>query len=213
MYRILSVTPLGRGRSRVTLQNFTSSEEFALVLYKGELRTFQIREEGELSDADYAKITEEILPKRAILRAMNLLQKKQFTVQELRQKLTDGGYPEAIAEQALSYVASYHYTDDVRYAEDYIRYHAADRGRRRLELELSRKGVSQEDFETAWAQCQELGILDDEQEQILLLLEKKQYSPDLELRERERIFAFLLRRGFSPEAVRRAMKARGETEG
>ncbi|MCP6059851.1 hypothetical protein NL388_31820, partial [Klebsiella pneumoniae] len=63
---------------------------------------------------------EEILPKRAKIRAMHLLQKREYTVAQLKEKLEKGCYPERIIEDALDYVASFHYTDDLRFALQYI---------------------------------------------------------------------------------------------
>jgi len=38
------------------------------------------------------------------------------------------------------------------------------------------------------------------------LLEKKHYSPECDMKEKNRIYGFLLRRGFSIEKVQEAMK-------
>ena len=66
---------------------------------------------------------QEVLPKRAKLRAMNLLQGREYTTSQLRTKLQQGYYPPEIIEQAIEYVAGFHYIDDLRYAVDYITYH------------------------------------------------------------------------------------------
>ena len=47
--------------------------EFAFVLYKGELKTYHICENKVISDSVYDSIMHELLPKRAKLRCMNLL--------------------------------------------------------------------------------------------------------------------------------------------
>ena len=112
--QIMTVTrieELSKSRSRVYID-----DQFAFVLYKGELRLYHLREGEEIALQDYETILGEILPKRAKLRAMNLLKSRDYTVSQLRQKLEQGGYPEAVAEEALGYVESFHYTDDLRYA-------------------------------------------------------------------------------------------------
>ncbi len=198
---ISRIEKIKQSRYRITLD-----EEITLVLYRGEIRKYGIEEGGELPEESYREIMEEVLPRRAKLRAMNLLQSKSYTVAELGRKLKDGGYPEGIAEEALAYVASYGYTDDVRYAADYIRYHGTDRGKSRLAMELGRKGVSAEDFAKAWQECLELGLAGDENSRIRELLEKKKYDPDMDIKEKQKIMAFLLRRGYAAEQVRREMK-------
>ena len=46
---------------------------------------------------------------------------------------------------------------------------------------------------------------DVEQEQIRKLLVKKHYDKDMEFKDKQKIMAFLLRRGYSMDSVRRAM--------
>ena len=84
---------------------------------------------------------QEVLPKRAKLRAMNLLQGREYTTAQLRTKLQQGYYPTEIIEQAIDYVAGFHYIDDLRYAVDYITYHEDSRSRRRIEQDLQGKGI------------------------------------------------------------------------
>ena len=66
---VTQVTELSKSRSKVYID-----QEFAFVLYKGELRLYHIKESEELRPEDYRTIMQEVLPKRAKLRAMNLLQ-------------------------------------------------------------------------------------------------------------------------------------------
>ena len=49
--------------------------QFAFVLYKGELSRYGIEKDREISDEVYTELVEEVLTKRAKLRAMHLLQK------------------------------------------------------------------------------------------------------------------------------------------
>ncbi len=199
---VTGLEAINRGRYRVYLDG-----EFAFVLYRGELRSLKIAEGAELSEADYRKVREEILPKRATLRAMNLLQKKMFAEEELRRKLREGEYPEDAVDAAMEYVISYGYVDDVRYAADYIRYHGQDRSRKRMEQDLVRKGIRRDDFEKAWYECEDLGLASDENEQIRKLLQKKHYDPDACTREEAgKIANYLLRKGYSYESISRNMR-------
>ena len=98
-------------------------ETFAFVLYKGELRSYGLKEGQEITEEAYRDIMENLLPRRAKLRAMNLLKNRSYTEKQLYDKLKSGDYPEEIIEQALDYVRSYHYIDDRQYAEDYMQRH------------------------------------------------------------------------------------------
>lgn len=91
------------------------------------------------------------------------------TEQQLREKLKQGGYPQACIDLALEYVKSFHYVDDYRYACTYINYRQDRMSRYQLKVKLYGKGVPGEVIDRALEECYE----GDEQEQIIHLLEKK----------------------------------------
>lgn len=199
--KITAIEELSKARSRVWIDG-----EFAFVLYKGELRLYRIREGEEISEETLKTIRQEVLPKRAKLRAMNLLKSREYTTKQLHDKLKQGGYPEDIITLALDYVASYHYTDDLRYAVSYMQSHETDKSRRRIEQDLMRKGIGKETLEKAWQTWEARGGEQDEQQMISELLEKRGYCPrEADIREKQRLYGFLMRRGFSGEQVRKAL--------
>ena len=71
---VTRIEELSRSRCKIYLE-----DSFAFVLYKGELRLFGVREQEELSEESYREIMQEVLPKRATLRCMNLLQSRRET--------------------------------------------------------------------------------------------------------------------------------------
>lgn len=201
--KVTRLEELSKSRSKVYID-----EEFAFVLYKGELRLYHVRENEEISEKDYHTIMEEVLPKRAKLRTMNLLKSREYTTAQLRMKLRNGYYPDAVIEQALKYVASYHYTDDLRYAVSYITYHESTRSRKRIEQDLMTKGIGKELIIQAWEAWEEQGGIQDEQGMIQKLLQKRHYDPEQsDYKEKQRQAAFLSRKGFSGEQIRRALRA------
>ncbi len=198
---VTSIVELDKKRSKIYLDG-----EFAFVLYKGELRDFKIKQDLELSETDYHEITQEVLPKRCKLRAMNLLQKKDYTEKQLRDKLAEGLYPVAIITDAINYVKSYHYLDDERYARDYVTYHMETRSRNRIAQDLSGKGIDKGIYMPVIEQLYAEQGDDPELEQIHSLLIKKHYDPEsTDYREKQKIIAFLIRKGFSMSLVKRAM--------
>lgn len=199
--KVTRVEELTKSRSRIFID-----EEFAFVLYKGELRTFRIREGEEMEAACFQAIMTETLPKRAKLRTMNLLKTKDYTVKQLRDKLESGGYPEAIIEEALAYVENFHYTDDLRYAVGFISSHEGSRSRRRIEQDLLERGIDKATLEAAWTQWEEQGGSRDERAMIHALLDKKRFDPErADQRERQKMYRLLVRKGFPGDLVRRAV--------
>lgn len=199
--RVTGITELTRTRCRIELD-----QQLAFALYKGELSLYHVKEGEELSEADYHTIMKEVLPKRARLRSMNLLKSREYTTEQLRTRLRQGLYPEEIIEDAIAYVTSFHYIDDLRYAVDYITGHEDSRSRRRIEQDLYGKGISREVMEQAWNRWEALGGEQNEQAMIRALLEKKHYDPEnADYREKQKLYAFLMRKGYSGEQVRRAL--------
>ena len=219
MHCVTKIEPIvnGRGRARVYLD-----ETFAFVLYKAELREFAITEGAELHDAAYEKITEQVLPLRAKKRAMHLLEKRPYTEKTLRDKLSDGEYPEACIDAAIDYVKSYGYLDDLQYAIDHISYHLADRPRRRLEQDLLKKGIDKALLAQAFERCYEEADLRAresgaqaqgaenaralERNMIEKELRKKRYDPEqADYETRAKLTASLIRKGFDAEFVREVL--------
>ncbi len=193
---VTQIVPMSQARCKIYMD-----QKFAFVLYKGELHSYGLREGEEIPDSVYRQIVTQVLPLRAKKRLMNLLQKKDYTVWQLSEKLKKDGYPGECIAQALEYVAAFHYTDDVRYALSYIRSSQEGKGRRRIEAELTTKGVAAKDIEKAWEQWEAEGNVQEEEEQIRQILEKKHYFPEADEKEKRRIFAFLQRRGYSVSAI------------
>lgn len=112
---VTKVEPVTKTKYRVELD-----QQFAFVLYKGELAKFSIREMEEIPEEQYEKIRTEVILKRAKLRAMHLLTDMARTERGLREKLKQGMYPEDLIDAAIDYVKSFGYLDDDCYAEQFV---------------------------------------------------------------------------------------------
>lgn len=199
---VTQISEVSKSRSRIFLDG-----QFAFILYKGELRQFQIKEGQELNEECYRQIMTEILPKRAKLRSMNLLQSRDYTRKQLEDKLKQGEYPQECIEEALSYVESYGYIDDRRYAGDYIEYHIQNKSRMRIETDLMRRGISKEVIHRAFEVLGDMGVVQDEAALIRDLLNKKKYCAHTATKqEQQKMYGFLYRKGFSSEAISRALE-------
>lgn len=180
--------------------------EFAFVLYKGELRLYGIEEGREIEEGEYLEITETVLPKRAKLRCMNLLKSRAYTEKQLRDKLVQGEYREDAVEEAIAYVKSYGYIDDRKYAEDFISCHMADRSRKKMELDLCRKGIDRKIIQEIMERLTEEGEGPDEFLTAQKFLEKKNFDPNhAGNKEKQKMSAFLYRKGFHMDIIRRVL--------
>ena len=178
-------------------------EEFAFVLYKGELRSYHLREGEEIPENIYEEIMQTVLPKRAKLRAMHLLKARPYTEKLLYDKLYEGGYPECICEDAIAYVKSFQYLDDRQYVLNYIEYHKLSKSRAQMKNTLMTKGISKELFEDCWQEITALEETDLETEQMIALMKKKNFNPSTaDFQEKQKFCAFLYRRGFQIDKIR-----------
>lgn len=202
--QIISVLPQEKGRKKIRLDN---GAEF--LLYRNECKKFGIAEEEYLDEEVYHTIMEEVLATRAIKRAMHLLEKQDRTKKQLYDKLKQNGYPDECIEKAIDYVENYQYIDDSRYAQNYIRFHQKGKSRQRLKMDLMKKGITKDLIE----QALEEEYVDQEQEQIRALLEKKNFfvCKD-EPKEVRKIYQFLLRRGFQSSDISYVMREMEKVE-
>lgn len=181
-------------------------DTFTFVLYKGEARACGIKENQELSEDIYQKIMEEVLPKRAKLRAMNLLKSRTYTAFQLKEKLKKGGYPGDIIEEALDYVTGFGYVNDERYAADYIEYNKEIKSRNRIYMDLLKRGVPKDIIERTWIDIVGEDRKELEKEQIISWMRKKHFAAQTaDFKEKQKMAAFLYRKGFETENIRNAL--------
>lgn len=181
-----------KGRYKIYLD-----EQFAFVLYKGELRRFKIKLDSELIDVDYEEIRNEIILKRAKRRTLYLLKDMDRTELQVRSKLKEGFYPEDIIDKAIDYAKGYHYIDDENYARRYIEYKSATKSKRVICLELSNKGISKEAIDTIYNEMQ----LNDDTAIIKLIKKKRFDINETDKEQLRKMYMFLSRKGFRYEDI------------
>lgn len=195
---ITQMDSFGKDKLLITLD-----EEISFCLYQKEVHHLQLEPGAELTDTLYQEIRKEILIPRARKRTMYLLEKMDRTEAQLREKLRQGRYPEDIIENAIAYVKGFHYVDDLRYAESYVRCYSQSKSRRLLYQELVGKGVPRDLIEQALEEEYET---EDESAKIVRWLEKKHYSAEeADPKQRQRMYQFLLRKGFRSGDVLRLL--------
>lgn len=198
---ITKITEASKSRKKIEIDG-----EFAFVLYKGELPVYGIKENNEIREEDYQEIMTKILPKRAKLRAMNLLKSRTYTTAQLEEKLEMGGYPPQVISEAINYVASFGYINDSQYAYDFIEYNKENKSKNRIMTDLRRKGISGDMAEEAWEEVVGEDRQELEKQQIIKLLEKKHFSSqNATLQESQKMMAFLYRKGFAIETIRNVL--------
>lgn len=199
MKNITKVEAVSKTKFRVEVDH-----EFAFVLYKGELKRFHIAEGEELSEEVYGQIRSEVILKRAKLRAMHLLTDMGRTESGLREKLRQNQYPEDMIEQAMDYVRSFGYLDDLKYAENYIESHKDSKSKKELYGALVQKGVPSEQIQLAFESSYEE---ESTQEAIQKLIAKRRVDVAAATEEElHKLYGYLARKGFRYEEIRKAIE-------
>ena len=142
--------------------------------------------------------------KEAKLKALSLLNYMDRTESQLRQKLKEKSFSDEAIEQAIEYVKSFGYINDVGYAERYIMGKQGAKSRREIYASLGQKGIRREVVEQAMENCYDS---EDELTAIRHLCEKKHFlveqATDVEKRK---MYQYLLRKGFRNDDICKVLR-------
>lgn len=197
-YRIIAVQPLSKKKYRVSLEG---TESVTLSLYPSELRRFSIKEGNFLSEAEYNSI-EELLYKRGKERALYYLKNSDKTSEQMKGKLREGYYPENIIDRIVGFLERYGYIDDLRYAEQFIRYNMTRKSYQQIKNDLRIKGVNRDTVEEAFQNISEdCSDEDNSQVDIIRRYILKKLKPDMDLQYKNKIIMALVRKGFRYDDV------------
>lgn len=142
-----------------------------------------------------AVISEE--QKSARRKAMLLLEHMDRTEKGLSDRLRQAGFSAEAVEDAMNYVRSYGYLNDLRYAENYISFRINSKSRQKILQELAGKGIDRETALSAWESAAEVETPDELAVLRSTVLKKYQEETVLDEKAMRRLQGFLLRRGFS----------------
>lgn len=194
----------GTPRILVTLEDDRSALLSADLVVRERLKAgLALRDEEHWQDLLAAQAALE-----ARQRLINLLSTRRKTRREAEAYLQRLGFPEAAVEQALEAAAHLGYLDDTAYAGAYVR--TKDRtqkeGPRSIAAGLGRRGVDRDIIDEAIAPIEP----DEIQKPKALELARKRWAThttakpsrqDSPREAKQKLSAFLLRRGFTPDVV------------
>ena len=198
---VTGVIPVTKARSKIMIDG-----EFSFVLYRGEIRHYHICAGEDMEEEVYREICETVLPKRAKKRCLMLLQKRDYTEEELRRKLRDGLYPASSIDEALLYVKDCDYVNDRRYCEDYIHCYGGQRSEKRITADLLKKGVDRGMIQQVFGDLREQGELGNEEEIIIQCLKKKHFDfHETDPKKIRKMVSHLQYKGFSFSTISRVL--------
>ena len=136
--------------------------------------------------------------------ALALLSRRDYTAAELRQRLIDKEHDPAGIDEVIAALIEDRTLDDRRVAASHVRVASQikSRGRLRIRQELTARGI---DRHLAAELLAELPP-EDEAAAIAKFLSRKHLPATPTAQERQRIFLQLLRKGFTSEAISKALR-------
>lgn len=181
-------------------------DRFRFFLYSNEIKRLKIQRDEEISEEILNQIYKNILFPRCKNKLISLLEYKDRTGQELKERLLREGYPEEVVNQVILWAEEYHFIDIERFAANYVKTNAGKKGNRLLRIELSKRGVEKELLDELLADVEE-----NEKEQMGRIYKKRFYNVDLkEEKQRMRVMRYFIRNGFSYEEVHNFLSMEGK---
>ena len=167
-------------------------------------------EEISKYNLDPQKLTErDKLRNRCRERSLYLLEQAPKTEAKLREKLLKSGkYDEEIVNETMDFLKKYGYVDDQRFAEQLIKQYANSKSVREIEQKLYQRGVDQGCIKQAIAAFKENEELsqDSEMKAAKAAIRKKCRNPEeLDADGKRKLYASLMRKGFSYSTVTKAL--------
>ena len=159
--------------------------------------------------------SEEKLLQRCKERSLYLLTGTAKTERRLKEKLEKSQrYTEDVIAKTIAFLKEYDYLNDYQYALRYLEENGGKRSLRDMKAKLFQRGVDSASLTEAIEVFQEKQREEEgnpEREALLKCLEKKRRSLDLtDPKEKQRLYAFLMRKGFSYDLIRDALSLEEE---
>ncbi|MDF2802498.1 MAG: hypothetical protein K0S61_2401 [Anaerocolumna sp.] len=191
---ITGLEPKEKGKYKVYID-----EEYHFVLYYKDLQKYKLDQGTEISGEIYRDIYLNTVLRRGKQKAVAILKYMDRTKQELILKLKQADYSDKVIEEVLTYVVKFHFIDDSRYAENYIRSRRDKKSKRQIITELSGKGIDKSLIDEVL-----LEEYDSEAEALKKAIEKKfKNAKDLTKEERIKFASSLYRKGFQMDLIRK----------
>ena len=179
--------------------------EPAFALYSGEVFRYNLKAESYISEQIYDEIIT-TLSKRALTRALYLFKDKDYTEYEIKSKLLKAYYPEQSIEDSTKYLKDNHFINDRRYAYNYITFKSGSYSSKVIVNKLRQKGIASDDIDAAFEEFTSDNS-ESEYNTLINLIYKKLKSRsviDLSYEEKQKLIAYMCRKGFSYDMARKA---------
>ncbi len=193
---ITSINEQVKDDSRV---NIFIDGKYVFAISKMDVAFYNLKEGEELPEKKYNEILDNVVLSKAKLTALSYLSYKDRTKREVIRKLKEKGFTKEVTKKTLVFLVSYGYINDLEFTKKFVKQRALKGyGKFKVVRELKDKGVSEEVIEVATENIEEYEV-----ENALKFGLKKAKRLDLtEYKDKQKLYAYLQRRGYSYEIIR-----------
>ncbi len=197
----MEITKIEQQRNNDKRYSVFIDDKFVFGLSGEDVLYFKLKEGKEISQQQVDFILDNVVFTKARDSAFKYLGFKARTVQEVTNKLLEKQYSEEIIEKVMDLLKRYNYVDDYAFAKTYINERLTFKkiGKFRIKYELKEKGVADQIIETLLEETEF-----DEVSSAVSLIQKKCKNTDvreMDNKEKQKIYNFLLRKGFNYEVI------------
>lgn len=187
--------------------HISADGEYRLTVDETFFSSLFIRQNQEMDEDEFCLLEEKINTRRAYNYCVSLLSRREHTEKELRDKLIQKGYSEQ-SFAAVEKLSQQGYVSDERFASCYAAElkNLKGYGKRRIEQELRRKGVSRDIIMST------LEEIDFDDGRILDVIRRKYRHCFDDEKSRRRAINGLMRLGYSFSEIKDALNKLGESE-
>lgn len=179
--------------------------EFAFGIDEIDLLYYKLKENEPLDNEKYEYILNKLLLKRAKDKALKYLGYKMRSKNQVIKKLQEYEFPSNVIDKVIRVLEKYNYINDEDFAKAFIKdkLNLKGHGVFKISYDLKMLGVDEEIFKKY---LYDEEFINEEEKAKGLLLKKlgNKNIEDLDYKEKQKIYAYLARRGFSYDSIKKA---------
>lgn len=179
--------------------------EFAFGIDEIDLLYYKLKENEPLDNEKYEYILNKLLLKRAKDKALKYLGYKMRSKNQVIKKLQEYEFPSNVIDKVIRVLEKYNYINDEDFAKAFIKdkLNLKGHGVFKISYDLKMLGVDEEIFKKYLYDDE---FINEEEKAKDLLLKKlgNKNIEDLGYKEKQKIYAYLARRGFSYDSIKKA---------
>lgn len=161
----------------------------------------KIKVGSEISEQEFLQIKEESDRLTCFSKALSYISSRLKTEKQMKTYLLGKGYSISVASEAIEKLKEYGYLNDEYYAKTFAEFASKNKGKLYVKQQLFQKGVSGDIVDDLMLS------LNDDNEACQKIAEKwlKNKTLPLDKKDKEKLYRFLLSRGFEYETIRHVL--------